>query len=129
MQINDFLHVSIILKILYLSSTKRSYLLTLCKTFIQIWLERIKINFMRILKGTKSYFNLQIVLSIITPFLSYFWLPVKFKVFPIISNRFQVFHTFILLFKDKLKVQHESATCLLCTNMLYSYITLFLGRS
>ena len=31
MQINDFLYVSLILEILYLSSTKRSYLMTLCK--------------------------------------------------------------------------------------------------
>ena len=43
-----FLYVLLILKILYLSSTKRSYLIILRKTIIQIWPERVKINFMRI---------------------------------------------------------------------------------
>ena len=48
MQINDFLYVSLILEMLYLISTKRSYLMTLCKSIIQILPERVKINFMRI---------------------------------------------------------------------------------
>ena len=39
-----FLYVSLILKILYLSLTKRSYLMTLSKKFIQIWSERVKIT-------------------------------------------------------------------------------------
>ena len=39
-----FLYVSLILKILYLSLTKRSYLTTLSKKFIQIWSERVKIT-------------------------------------------------------------------------------------
>ena len=47
------------------------------------------------------------------------WLSVKFKDFFIIKTLFQILHVFVLLCKDKLKVQHESATCLLCTNMLY----------
>ena len=51
MQINDSMYVSIILEILYLSSTKKPYLMTLCKKIIQIWLERVKINFMRINKA------------------------------------------------------------------------------
>ena len=57
-------------------------------------------------KGLKKLFILEIIISIIT----LFWLSVKFKDFLIISSRFQVFHAFILLFKEKLKVQHESAT-------------------
>ena len=57
------------------------------------------------------------------------WLSVKFKGFFIIKTLFQIFHVFVLLYKDKLKVQHESATCLLCTNMLHFYVALFLGRS
>ena len=46
MQRNDFMYVSLILEILYFSSTKRSYLMTLRKKFIQIWPERVKIHFM-----------------------------------------------------------------------------------
>ena len=57
------------------------------------------------------------------------WLSVKHKDFLIINNLSQILHVFVLLYKDKLKVQHESATCLLCTNMLYFYVALFLGRS
>ena len=48
MQVYHLLYVSQILKILYLFSTKRSYLMTFCKNFIQIWPERVKINFMGI---------------------------------------------------------------------------------
>ena len=49
MQWNDFLYVSVIIKILYLSSTKMSHLMTLCKKFIHIWPESVKIHFTRIL--------------------------------------------------------------------------------
>ena len=56
-------------------------------------------------------------------------LSVKYKDFLIISNLSQILHVYILLYKDKLNVQHESAICLLCTSMLYFYIALFLGRS
>ena len=45
--------------------------------------------------------------------------------FLIISNLSQVFHVFILLYKDKLKVQHESATRLFCTNVLHLYVDTF----
>ena len=76
-------------------------------------------------KGHRKLFILEILVSIIT----LFWLSEKFKDFLIISNRFQVFHAFNLLFKEKLKKEHESATCLLCTNMLYFSIAVFLGRS
>ena len=31
---------------------------------------------------------------------------------------FQILHASVLLYKDKLKVEQESATCLLCFNML-----------
>ena len=56
------------------------------------------------------------------------WLWVKYKDFVIISYPSQIIYVFILLYKDKLKVQYKSATCLLCTNMLYSYVALSLGR-
>ena len=42
---------------------------------------------------------------------------------------FQILQVFIFFYKNKLKVQHESATCLLCTNMLHFYVALFRGRS
>ena len=51
----------------------------------------------------------------------------KYKDFVIISNPSQIIYVFILLYKDKLKVQYKSATCLLCTYMLYSYVALSLG--
>ena len=44
------------------------------------------------------------------------WLSLKFKNFFIIKTLFQILYVFLLLYKDKLKLQHESATCLLCTN-------------
>ena len=53
------------------------------------------------------------------------WLSLKYMDIVIISNISQIFHVCILLFKNKLKVQHESATSLLCTNMLLFYVTLF----
>ena len=56
-------------------------------------------------------------------------LSAKYKYFSIISNLSQTCHVFILLYKDKLKVQHESATCLLCTNMLYFHVALILESS
>ena len=65
-------------------------------------------------------------------FLFYFfaiWLSMKIKSFFIIKTLFQIPHFFVLLYKDKLKVQHESATSLLCTNMLHFYVALFQGRS
>ena len=49
------------------------------------------------------------------------WLAVKCKDFLMIKTIFQILHVFILLYKDKLEVQHESATCLLCTNMLHFF--------
>ena len=82
-------------------------------------------------KGTKTFFHFtdsNIYKNSILLFHCY-WLSAKFKDFLIISNVSQIFHVFVLLYKDKLKVQHESATCLLCTNMLYFYVALFLGRS
>ena len=57
------------------------------------------------------------------------WLSVKFKDFFIIKTLFQILYGFVLLCKDKLKVQHESATCLLCTNTLHFKVALFLGGS
>ena len=45
-----------------------------------------------------------------------------------ISNLSQVLHVFILLYKEKWKAQHESATCLLSTNALQIYVALFLKR-
>ena len=36
-------------------------------------------------------------------------------------------HAFLLLYKGKSKVQQESATCLLSSNMLHFYPALFLG--
>ena len=58
------------------------------------------------------------------------WLSAKFKDFFIIKTlKTQILHLFVLLNKVKLKEQHESATCLLCTNMLHFYVALFLGRS
>ena len=65
-------------------------------------------------------------------FLSHFfaiWLSVKFKDFFIIKTLFQILYVFVLLYKDKLKVQHESATRLLCTNMWHFDVALFSGRS
>ena len=57
------------------------------------------------------------------------WLSVKYKDFLIISNLSRIFRLFLLLYKDKSKVQHKRATYLLCTIMLYFYVALFLGRS
>ena len=57
------------------------------------------------------------------------WLSVKFKDFFISKTLFQILYGFVLLCKDKLKVQHESATCLLCTNTLHFKVALFLGGS
>ena len=54
---------------------------------------------------------------------------VKYKDFSIISNLSQICHVFILLYKDKLKMQHESATCLFCSNMLYFHVALILESS
>ena len=45
LQINNFFYVPLILEILDLSFTKRSYLMTLCKRFILIWSERVRIKF------------------------------------------------------------------------------------
>ena len=56
-------------------------------------------------------------------------LSVKYKGFLIISNFSGLFYVFILLYKEKLKAQHESATCLLCTKMLHFYVALFLETS
>ena len=36
----------------------------------------------------------------------------KYKDFLVIRNLSRIFHVFILFYKDKLKVQHESAACL-----------------
>ena len=47
------------------------------------------------------------------------WLSMKLMDFFIIKTLFEILHVFVLLYKDKLKVQHESATCLLRTNMLH----------
>ena len=47
-------------------------------------------------------------------FLYYFFailLSGKHKDFFIIKTLFEILHVFVLLYKDKLKVQHESATC------------------
>ena len=54
------------------------------------------------------------------------WLSVKYKDFHIISNLFQVLEIFILVDKDKLKVQHESEICLLCTKVLHFMLLFFL---
>ena len=53
------------------------------------------------------------------------WLTVKFNDFCIIKTLFQILHVFVLLYKDKLKVQHENATCLLSTNILHFYVAFF----
>ena len=45
MQINDFLYVSLIIEILYLSFGKISYIMTVFKKFIQVWAEFVKINY------------------------------------------------------------------------------------
>ena len=45
--------------------------------------------------------------------------------FLILCNVSQIFHVCILLFKNKLKVQHESGTSQLCTIMLHFYVELF----
>ena len=82
-------------------------------------------------KGHKKFFNFRDTNDKNSILLFHFfviWLWVKYKDFIIISNPSQIIYVFILLYKDRLKVQHESATCPLCTNMLYSYVTLFLGR-
>ena len=44
------------------------------------------------------------------------WSSVEYKDFLIISNLSEIVCVFILLYEDKINVQHESATCLLCTN-------------
>ena len=53
------------------------------------------------------------------------WLSVKHRDFLIITNLSQVPQFFILLYKGKLKRQHESATCLLCAIVLHFYVVLF----
>ena len=57
------------------------------------------------------------------------WLSVIYKDFLIIKKSFQAFDLLILFYKDKLKMEHESATCMLWINMLHFYILLILGRS
>ena len=47
--------------------------------------------------------------------------------FLIINTISQFLDAFILPFEEKLKVQHESVACFLCTNVLSSYVALFLG--
>ena len=87
-------------------------------------------------KCTKSYFIAQIFMSIIKLFFFCFislvfdckW-KLKYFDFVIIKTLFQILHVFVLLNKDKVKVQHESATSLFCTNMLHFYVALFLRRS
>ena len=93
-------------------------------------------------KYTKSYLTTQIFMSVKTLFfflfhfffcfVSFIWLAVKCKDFLIIQKIFQIFHVFILLYNEKLKVLHKSGICwtwLLCTNMLHFYVALFTGRS
>ena len=61
-------------------------------------------------KGHKKFFRLKVTnvykISILLFHFLVIWLSVKYKDFLTISNFSQIFHAFILLFKDKLKVQH-----------------------
>ena len=92
-----------------------------------------KVHEKRTKKFIKSFFIVQIFMSVITLVFCFIffgiWISVKFKDFFIIKTLFKILHVFGLLFKDRLKVQRESATCLLYTNMLHFYVALFLGRS
>ena len=55
------------------------------------------------------------------------WLSVKYGDFLTMRNLSQVFYAFVLLYKDKLKVQHKSAIYLFRTKVLHFYAALFLG--
>ena len=79
---------------------------------------------------TKSSFIIlfmSVITLLLVSFLCYLIISV-IKDFFIIKILFQILRVFVLLYKDKLKVQHESATYLLC-NMLHFYVALFQGRS
>ena len=86
---------------------------------------------------TKSSFIVLIFTSVITLFICFISLLFDYNWNSRISSSLKLFfkftffiikkNVFVLLYKDKLKVQHESATCLLCTNMLHFYVALFLG--
>ena len=49
------------------------------------------------------------------------WLSVKFKNFFIIKTLFQILHVFVLLYKDKLKVQRVCYALPSCTFMLHFF--------
>ena len=53
------------------------------------------------------------------------WLSVKYRNFLVINNFLQVIQVFILLYKEKFKVQHENATCLLCNIVFHFYVARF----
>ena len=57
------------------------------------------------------------------------WLSVKYQDFTIIKTLFLILHAFVLLYKEKLKLQHKNAKSLLCINMLHFHVALFPGRS
>ena len=80
-------------------------------------------------KVPKKFFHFtDAVMLIKTRFSFHFFvicLLVEYKDLLIISNLSKIFQDFILLYKDSFKVQHESATYLLCTNMLYFYVAFF----
>ena len=76
-------------------------------------------------KCTKKSFIVQIFMSAITLFLLYhffgIWLTVKFRNFFMIKTLFQILHVFVLLYKDKLKVQHVCCALTCCTFMLHFF--------
>ena len=76
-------------------------------------------------KYTKKSFIVQIFMSAITLFLLYhffgIWLTVKFRNFFMIKTLFQILHVFVLLYKDKLKVQHVCCALTCCTFMLHFF--------
>ena len=61
-------------------------------------------------------------------FVLFLWYLICNKEFLIIK-KIEILHAFMLLHTDRLKAQRESATPLLCTNMMHVYVALFLGRS
>ena len=71
-------------------------------------------------KCTKRFFILQILFNLFS-----IWLSAKYEEFLIFSRLSLVLHVFFLFYKNKLKVQHEPATCQFCTNVLHFMLHLF----
>ena len=71
-----------------------------------------------------------IFISTIFPFFSFLCVFISPSFFYLHKNvDIYCTYAFLLLYKDKLKVQQESATCPFCTNMLHFYPAFFSRKS